>query len=156
EALAALGLAPSALIFSGGGHHVHLLIDFADQRKCDRLDAVYKRLVARLNREAGWELFGDESTDAGTRDCRDPGTLNVKYDPPRLATIIQNSGPTWTLEQLEQAAGTPEEATTEEPEADEQAEGEEQEAAVIGKVVALLLPYWKKSQRHTLSVSLSG
>src|SRR5262249_7990040 len=130
-----------------------------DQRESVRLITVHKHLVARLNAIAKKELFDVQVSDGGTRYCRVPGTLNVTYTPPRLATIISNGGPTFTLMELEDAASGPDEDTTsDQAHADQQTheDGETHHTEIVTKVVDLLLPYWKRSQRHTLAVALAG
>src|SRR5262245_43897640 len=160
DVLADFDLSPSLLVNTGNGFHAHFPLDFLDQRAIDHIVKVRKLLVAKLKVHPGWELFDQSVVDAGTRYVRVPGTANLKTTPPRWATIIQNGGPTWTLEQLEKAAGVPEEETTADGKASddeqEKAEGEDQHAEVKAKVVALLVPYWQKSKRHILSLALAG
>src|SRR5262249_4597839 len=151
-ALAQVGLAPSALLFTGGGIHAHLLVDYADQRECQRLIEVHKRLVTKINAAVGWSLFDPQCVDGGTRYCRCPGTLNVKYDPPRLATILSNAGPTFTLQQLEEAARGAEE----DPSPKEEANADDHAKAAGEKIVRLLLPYWTKGERQALTLALAG
>jgi hypothetical protein len=161
DTLARVGLAPSALVFSGGGHQVILTIDFLDQRDTARIETVYKRLVAALNAVNGWELFEKEVNDAGTRYLRCPGTANVKSDPPRRAAIVQNAGPTYTLDELEASIRQQSTASSDEDTANADPSAEATEEAqtsgnAITRVANILLPYWKKGQRHTLAVGLSG
>jgi hypothetical protein len=148
DALSTLGLEPSAIIFTGGGHQTSLLIDFLDTQEVDRIVNVQKAFVAKLNDLVGWDLCDTSAQDAGTRYIRVAGTANVKSDPPRWAAIVQNGGPTYTLAQLEAAIGqqSQEQASKE--------EGETEEASA--EVVRILLSYWKKGKRHELALSLCG
>lgn len=148
-ALSQVGLEPSSLVFTGGGHQVYLSVDFLDQREVERLVAVHRALVAKLNSLAGWQLFDRQVVDSGTRYFRLPGTANTKSDPPRWAAIVQNSGPVYGLEQLETIVG---QQSKEQATAGEEDETEEASA----EVVRILLPYWKKGKRHDLALSLCG
>jgi hypothetical protein len=150
DTLTRAGIAyPSSIIFTGGGHHIYLLLDFLDQRDIGRIRAVHAQLVHYLNTLAGYSLFDPPVKDAGTRYLRVPGTANVKCDPVRWAEVVQNSGPTFTLEQLESAAGTHAEQPQDEPQAEQ---SEDTQAAIV----SLLLSYWTKGKRHELALSLSG
>jgi hypothetical protein len=155
DTLARVGIeTPSVLAFTGGGHHVHLLLDYLDQRSIARIRDVHKALVSALNTLAGFPLFDPQVIDSGTRFMRVPGTANCKCSPPRWAEIVANSGPTFTLEQLEQAAGIHAEQAQEEPkqgQEDTQTHGDD-----LAAIVTLLAPYWTKGKRHELALSLSG
>lgn len=153
DTLERVGLTPSALVFSGGGHQVSVCIDFLDQRNIGRIVAVYKNLVTTLNESVGWEMFEKEVSDAGTRYLRCAGTFNTKSTPPRLATIVQNGGPTFTLDQLEAIIGR-QSAQEEHPPDSEEAKDSAEDSSTT--VVNILLPYWKKGTRHDLALSLSG
>jgi hypothetical protein len=153
DTLTRAGIAyPSTIIFTGGGHHVHLLLDFLDQRDIGRILAVHAQLVHSLNALAGYSLFDPVVKDAGTRYLRVPGTANIKCDPVRWVEVVQNTGPTFTLEQLEEVAGIhQEQEKPAQPQDEHQTDGYDLEA-----IATLLLPYWKKGKRHELSLSLSG
>lgn len=144
----------SSIVFSGGGHHAYFLIDFLDRREVGRIRSVHKALVATLNDVAGFPLFDVQVVDSGTRYIRVPGTANAKCTPIRFAEVVQNSGPTFTLEQLEHAAGLQLEQPQVEPERAHE-EGE-QPPNEHDDIVTLLLPYWTVGQRHNLALSLCG
>jgi DNA repair protein RadA/Sms len=161
DTLRRVGIDPSALIFSGNGHHAHLFLDFLDQRDITRIRAVHKALVATLNSLAGFPLFDKQATDSGTRYFRVPGTANTKSTPARWAEVVQNSGPTYTLEQLEYAAGSQAEHAQEGPnqaqDEPEQPQAEQTSSSNnTAAIVRLLLPYWTVGSRHALAVALSG
>lgn len=145
---------PSAIIFSGGGYHIYLFLDFLDQRDIGRIRDVHKALVATLNALAGFSLFDKQATDSGTRYLRVPGTANIKCDPVRWAEVEQNNGPTFTLEQLEVVVRSHAEQAQDEP---KEAQDEPQtDRCDFDAIVKLLLPYWTVGTRHALSVGLSG
>ena len=149
-----LSIAPSAIIFSGRGHHVYLVLDFLDQREIQRIRGVHRRLVAIVNNHVGFDLFDKQVVDAGTRYVRVPGTANLKCDPVRYVAVVQNSGPTHTLQQLEAAVSgdsTERSSLGEQTHEEPQADSSDQQA-----VVQLLLPYWRRGKRHDLALSLSG
>jgi|GEM_PF-5790866 len=147
--LARIGLAPSAIVFTGRGHHVYLSLDFLDQREIEQICGIHRRIVSSVNKHVGFDLFDKLVVDSGTRYVRVPGTANLKCEPVRYAAIVQNSGPSYSLQQLEEAVGV-------DPTAEQEPEHPQTDANDIETITAMLLPYWRRGGRHDLALSLAG
>jgi hypothetical protein len=140
ETLARFDLSPSSVVYTGHGLQAYLLIDFLETREVPRIIVIQKALVRLLNEAAGFELCDTNAQDAGTRYVHVPGTANTKSTPPRWATIVQNSGPTYGLDQLEAIAKEYLQSEEEAPEPDAEESQEQPPPEVIAAVVKLLVP----------------
>jgi putative DNA primase/helicase len=103
QAAIALGLAPSAVVNSGGGWHLYfLLTEPVGPDLYPRTRAIGRKLAQALSPN-GRSL---DAIDDPARVLRVPGTSNYKYDPPRPVTIHRwHQERHYTLEQLETAFG---------------------------------------------------
>lgn len=80
-----LPIAPSVIIDSGGGYHCYFLLDspfvLTDDPARERIKSV----------QSGWVSY--TGADTGSKDLarvlRVPGTLNCKYDPPRIVKFLR-------------------------------------------------------------------
>jgi hypothetical protein len=82
--LAQLPFKPTFRIASGGGQHIYFRLDKpATQADIPRVERVNRGLVAFLG--------GDKAATDASRVLRIPGTLNLKYTPPRVVTIIERN-----------------------------------------------------------------
>lgn len=79
----ATSCAPSVVVDSGGGYHAYWLLEGPFVISSD--DA--RRRAQRI--QAGWVSLvgGDEGAKDLARVLRIPGTLNAKYDPPRVVSV---------------------------------------------------------------------
>jgi len=81
--LAECPLPPSIIVHSGNGLHCYWLLreplDLQDQKECDMAYSLLRRLCAFLH--------ADPIVAEPAHILRVPGTLNYKYDPPRLVQI---------------------------------------------------------------------
>jgi len=91
----------SSAIKSGYGYYVKIFISFEDQAKIDEIREFHKSLVAHLNKEAGFDLFDSQCTDAGTRVARPEGSCNLKnLDIPRKVSLVEGNENFYKLDEL--------------------------------------------------------
>jgi len=74
---------PTAVVFTGRGHHLYWALEHALELSPDRIGAV-DRLLRGLARQVG----GDPGCAEAAHLLRIPGTLNAKYRPPVLASLL--------------------------------------------------------------------
>lgn len=105
--LGTLPCQPTMLIESGGGFHAYwlfkecwLLETPAEQAQAARLLGQMQRTLQGWAREAGWSI---DSTHDLARVLRPPGTLNVKYTPPRQVTPLHADGPRYEPREIEES-----------------------------------------------------
>jgi DNA-binding transcriptional MerR regulator len=74
-------LKPSIQVHSGNGWHLYWLLETpAEPNDIPRLESV--------NRKLAHYFGGDKAAHDASRILRLPGTMNVKYTPPRLSTLV--------------------------------------------------------------------
>jgi hypothetical protein len=90
EELPDFHLFPSLIVFSGSGFHVYWKFD--EFVLIDTLTLYLERLV---------DFYGsDPMARDFTRFMRWPGSLNMKYSPPRLCEIVSFSGKVYSANQI--------------------------------------------------------
>jgi hypothetical protein len=144
DVLQPLGITPSLFVFTGGGHHSHLVIDPSERHEIWRIRTLHKKLVAHLNELAGFELFDKQVVDSGTRLMRIAGTANCKGPHIRWARIVTKGGPTYSLAELERVLESNGSASAAEPDDN------------TDPLARTLLKYWQPGRRHELALAVSG
>lgn len=90
-------LIASAIINSGGGFHLYwFLREQAEEPDISRIERILKQLA--------FQLSGDMKATDASRILRLPGTMNLKYNPPRPVAICKlDPSLEYTLEDFEEA-----------------------------------------------------
>jgi hypothetical protein len=149
-ALSELGLPLHRLDYTGYGVCGYLYVAEDDQLRIDACRQVHKELIARLNAHVGLPLVDVQSSDAGTRVTRVPGSLNRKGAIARtVAPLIPYTGETWPLsiESPKQAARVAQTIPRTGPGL---ADGD------LGQLVDALAPHWSAGQKHNVALAFAG
>ncbi len=106
--LAAVPLAPTLIVHTGGGLHAYWLfdqpwrLDDAGRAAAARLVEQWQKPFRALARQAGWDV---DATHDLARVLRVPGTLNHKHTPPVLARIaVYDPAARYALDAIHAAA----------------------------------------------------
>jgi hypothetical protein len=140
-------VAPSIVVYSGGGLHVYWLL-----KEGVPADATLKVWLRRLART----IKADRSVADPARVLRVPGTMNVKYTPPRPAQIeVFEPTRRYTFDDFTWLHAESDEAKP--------ADGDSRRAVVpvaadaLQRAAAIIAPFWPgDGVRHTFALALGG
>lgn len=143
---------------TGYGCCGYIMIDGGDRRRVAEIGAVYKRIISRLNADAGIRV-DPQVSDAGTRITRIPGdgATNTKNPSrPRPVRILHETGESIGLDALLALAG--EEIEVFDRPAPGPAVPVDVPPDIHGELVAILRPAWGnlEGQRHSIALGLAG
>jgi hypothetical protein len=148
-ALSDLGLPLHRLDYTGYGVCGYLYLAEDDQLRIDAARQVHKEIIARVNELAGMPLVDVQSSDAGTRVTRVPGSLNRKGAIARtVTTLVPYAGDAWRLSiERPRPAASPSAIPQMGP-------GLAHED--VQKIVDALAPHWALGQKHDIALAFAG
>lgn len=148
-----LGLSFTRLDYTGYGLCGYLYLDDITGRKLDEVRAAYKGIVAAVNARWGQGDLVDRSvSDAGTRITRIPGSINNKGEIERVSRTLAQTGEVYSLEQLQQAAGTSRPKVVRIGGTGSKRLSD----ATAERIVTEMVPVWTLGQKHVVSLGLAG
>ncbi len=149
--LSDLGLPLHRLDYTGYGVCGYLYLAEEDQPRIDTARQAHKEIIARINEQAGQALVDVQSSDAGTRVTRVPGSLNRKGAIARtVTTLVPYTGETWRL-----TLEAPKRAALATPSAIPHS-GAGMAPEDVRKIVDGLTPHWAAGQKHDIALAFAG
>lgn len=149
-ALAELGLPLHRLDYTGYGVCGYLYLAEDDQMRIDAARQVHKEIIARVNEHVGLPLIDAQSSDAGTRVTRVPGSLNRKGPVARTVTaLIPYVGETWPL-----SIEPPKRAAAHAAAIPRTGPGLAHED--VQRIVDAVAPHWAAGQKHDIALAFAG